>query len=69
MTGLYSISRGVGILLGPLLAGIAVQLGSEPLSSTHGYAAMWLIASVAILASLSLLARVGTDRLVSDKDG
>ena len=69
VTGLYSISRGVGILLGPLLAGIAVQLGSEPLSSTHGYAAMWLIASVAILASLSLLARVGTDRLVSDKDG
>lgn len=69
VTGLYSISRGVGIMFGPLLAGIAVQLGSGPLSSTHGYAAMWLIASVAILASLSLLARVGTNQLVSDRDG
>ncbi len=60
VTGLYSVSRGVGIMLGPLLAGIAVQLASGPLSSTHGYAAMWPVASVAILASLSLLSRVKT---------
>lgn len=62
VTGLYSISRGVGIMLGPVLAGIAVQLGSSPLSGTHGYAAMWLVASAAILGSLQLLARISARR-------
>jgi MFS family permease len=62
VTGLSSISRGVGIMLGPLLAGIAVQFGSGPLSGTHGYAAMWLVASAAILGSLRLLARISARR-------
>jgi MFS family permease len=60
VTGLYSISRGVGIMLGPLLASIAVQLGSGPLSGTHGFAAMWLIAAGAIVGSLPLLARLSS---------
>jgi MFS family permease len=62
VTGLYSISRGVGIMLGPVLAGMAVQLGSSPLSGTHGFAAMWLVASAAILGSVQLLARISARR-------
>jgi MFS family permease len=58
MTGLYSMSRGVGIMLGPLLGGIAVQLGGGLLSGTQGYAAVWLVASCAILGSLPFLSRV-----------
>lgn len=67
VTGLYSISRGVGIMLGPLLAGIAVQLGSGPLSGTHGYAAIWLVASAAILGSLRLLARISARRVAPER--
>lgn len=61
LTGLYSVSRGVGIMLGPLLAGVAVQLGSNLLPATHGYAAMWLVAAGAIGISLLPLARVRAD--------
>jgi MFS family permease len=62
LTGLYSVGRGVGIMLGPLLAGVAVQLGSGILQSTHGYAAMWFVAAVAVLGSLPLLNRMRPER-------
>jgi MFS family permease len=55
LTGLYSLSRGVGIMLGPLLAGVAISAAKPLLSSTEGYAAMWLVAAAAILASIPLL--------------
>jgi MFS family permease len=52
ITGFYSFSRGLGILLGPLLAGLAITLMRSSLASTQGYAAMWLVCGVAILLSL-----------------
>jgi MFS family permease len=55
LTGLYSVSRGIGIILGPVLAGGAIELLRGPLSSTHGYAAMWLVCSLAVFASVPLL--------------
>lgn len=55
ITGFYSFSRGVGILLGPLLAGAAIT-GLRPLlSSTHGYAGMWLVCGVSVLLSAPFL--------------
>lgn len=61
LTGFYSLSRGIGVMLGPLLAGVAVSLLRGPLSGTHGYAAMWLVCSVSILASIPLVRDVGDD--------
>lgn len=58
LTGFYSLSRGIGTMLGPVLAGAAVQLLRQPLSSTHGYAAIWGVAGVAILLSLHFLSRL-----------
>jgi MFS family permease len=55
ITGFYSFSRGVGILLGPLLAGLAITILRPELSSTHGYAAMWLVCAVAMLASAAFM--------------
>ena len=55
MTGLYSVSRGIGIVLGPLLAGTAIQLTRGLLTSTDGYGAMWFVAAVATLASIPAL--------------
>jgi MFS family permease len=55
--GVFGLSRGAGTLLGPVLAGLAIQVFSGTLSSTHGYAAMWGVASAAVLLSLPLLAR------------
>jgi hypothetical protein len=57
LTGVYSMSRGVGIVLGPLLAGAAIQaqqaLGT-PLG-TVDYSALWLVAGLLLIASVPLL--------------
>jgi Na+/melibiose symporter-like transporter len=55
LTGYYSLSRGIGTMLGPLVGGAAVQLARGPLSGTDGYAAVFAVCAVAILASIPLL--------------
>ena len=50
VTGLYSLSRGVGTSLGPLLAGVAIQAGGGD------YRWTWLVCGVAILASIPAMA-------------
>ena len=52
LTGFFSLTRGLGALLGPLLAGLTVEVLRGPFSSTHGYQAMWLVCSAAIFLSL-----------------
>jgi MFS family permease len=58
LTGFYSLSRGLGVMLGPLLAGVAIQVLRGPFSSTHGFAAMWIVTSASILASVPVLSRL-----------
>jgi MFS family permease len=55
LTGFYSLSRGLGVMLGPLFAGVAIQVLGSQFHSTHGYAAMWIVASAAILLSIPAL--------------
>jgi MFS family permease len=69
LTGFYSLSRGIGTALGPLLAGVAIQTLGGPFSATDGYGAMWLVCGGAILLSLPALARLRTlaeDRIDPD---
>ena len=67
LTGYYSASRGLGVMLGPLLAGLAVSAGAGVLSSTHGYAAMWAVCGAAALASTPLVGRVRRDEDEPDR--
>jgi len=46
VTGLYSLSRGLGVALGPLIAGVAVEVAGED------YRWVWLVCAVAILLSI-----------------
>jgi MFS family permease len=55
--GLVDFSRGVGVVLGPVLVGTAISRSSSLLSSTHGYAAMWPAIGLPVLFSLLLLRR------------
>lgn len=50
VTGLYSLSRGVGTSLGPLLAGVAIQ------AAGGDYRWTWLVCAAAILASIPVMA-------------
>jgi Na+/melibiose symporter-like transporter len=61
LSGFYSLSRGIGTALGPLLAGVAISVAREPLASTQGYAAMWAVCAVAVLASIPLVRRLRDD--------
>ncbi len=58
MTGYYSLTRGLGTWLGPLLAGIAIQALAGPFSGTAGYQATWGVCSAAVLLSLLPLQRL-----------
>jgi MFS family permease len=58
MTGLFSVSRGLGVMAGPLLAGVAIDLAGGLFDSTHGYAAAWWVAGLAMLTSIVPLRRL-----------
>lgn len=65
VTGYYGLSRGVGVMLGPIAAGAAISLAAPALSATEGYAAMWGVCSLAVLASIPLVSRM-TSSVASD---
>jgi MFS family permease len=49
--GLFGVSRGVGLLAGPVLAGLAIVALEPVFSATKGYAAVFVVAAAAVLAS------------------
>ncbi len=53
--GWYEFSRGLGASAGPVVTGAAIHLMQPVFPATHGYAAMWLVQALALLASLPLL--------------
>jgi MFS family permease len=59
LTGFYSLSRGVGITVGPILAGILIWLtGSGPFTATKGFQAMWIVCAGAALISIAFLRKL-----------
>jgi MFS family permease len=58
-SALFTVSRGVGGLLGPLTVGVAVELLRGTFASTHGYAAMWPVIGVATLLTWPLIRSLG----------
>jgi len=53
--GLQDFSRGLGLVLGPIAVGAVIDAFHSQLSSTHGYAAMWPVIGIPVLASLVFL--------------
>jgi maltose/moltooligosaccharide transporter len=72
--GIVDVSRGVGVVLGPVVVGAAVSLSSSLFSATNGYAAMWPVIGVVVLLSVPVLRRLdpairyGSD-VTSSNDG
>src|SRR5207253_4603181 len=55
VSGLATTTKGLGLLLGAPLAGIAVDLSRPYLSGTHGYQILWPVCGLPILAAIPLL--------------
>jgi MFS family permease len=58
VAGLFDASSGLGTLLGPTLTGLSIDLLRPFFPASHGYAAMWPVLSLSVLAS-TLILQVG----------
>jgi MFS family permease len=56
VSGLATTTKGVGILIGAPLAGLAIDLSRPYLQSTHGYQVLWPLCGLGILAAIPLVA-------------
>ncbi|HWQ02773.1 MAG TPA: MFS transporter [Gaiellaceae bacterium] len=56
IAGLATTTKGLGLLIGPLVAGIMIDVTKPYLSSTDGYAVLWPVCAVPVLAAIPLVA-------------
>jgi MFS family permease len=56
VTGLATTTKGIGLVVGPLAAGAAIDIFRPYLSATDGYAALWPTVAIPVLAVIPLVA-------------
>jgi MFS family permease len=56
--GLAVMTKGVGLLLGPLVVGAGIQIASTFLDTTKGYQAMWFLVALPVLAVIPLVRKL-----------
>jgi MFS family permease len=59
VSGLFNLSRAVGIVAGPIAVGAAIDMAAPLFPSTHGYGAMWVAIGLPIVLSLALFHYLG----------
>ena len=52
LTGLFSFSRALGAVLGPIVVGVSIDVLAPVFPATNGYGAMWIAIGAPILLSL-----------------
>jgi MFS family permease len=60
--GLQDFSRGVGVVLGPIVVGAVVGVSQPLFESTNGYASMWLVIGLPVLLAAILLKQLEAGR-------
>ena len=58
VSGLATTTKGIGLLVGAPLAGLAIDLSRPYFSATNGYQVLWPICGVLILGAIPLLVRL-----------
>jgi maltose/moltooligosaccharide transporter len=56
ISGLATTTKGLGLLAGPLVAGVMIDVLSPYLDKTDGYGALWPVCAVPVLAAIPLVA-------------
>jgi MFS family permease len=58
VSGLATTTKGLGLLLGAPIAGLAIDLARPYLGATHGYQILWPVCAIPILAAIPLVYRM-----------
>jgi MFS family permease len=58
VTGLATTTKGIGLIIGPLAAGAAIDLTGPYLSATGGYAALWPVMAIPVLAAIPFVVKL-----------
>ncbi len=58
VTGLATTTKGFGLIIGPLVAGAAIDIFSPILQSTDGFAIVWPVVAIPVLAAIPLVAQL-----------
>jgi MFS family permease len=59
LTGFYSLSRGIGIVVGPILAGVLIAVTAQgPFGATRGFQAMWIVCAAGAFGSIPFVRRL-----------
>jgi MFS family permease len=72
ITGLAIVTKGVGLIVGPLAVGAVIEIFAGQLESTDGYAAMWPAVGIPVLLVAPLvymLSRVESGRAATGREG
>ncbi|HEY7003797.1 MAG TPA: MFS transporter [Gaiellaceae bacterium] len=56
ITGLATTTKGLGLLIGPLAAGAAIDIFHDSFRATDGYAVIWPVVAIPVLAVIPLVA-------------
>jgi MFS family permease len=56
ISGLATTTKGFGLLIGPLLAGAAIDVLSPYLEATNGYQILWPLCALPVIAAIPLVA-------------
>jgi MFS family permease len=59
ISGLATTTKGIGLVIGPLLAGAVIDLLGSTLEQTHGYQALWPVLGIPILLAIPFVVRLG----------
>jgi len=62
VSGLFNLSRAVGVIAGPIAVGAAIDLGAPLFEATAGYGAMWVAVGLPIVLSLAFLPAIAGER-------
>jgi hypothetical protein len=58
VSGLATTTKGLGLLLGAPVAGVAIDLARPYLQATNGYQILWPVCGIPILAAIPLVYRL-----------
>jgi MFS family permease len=58
ISGIATTTKGWGLLIGPLVAGVAIDFFSPYLKSTDGYQVLWPVCALPVLAAIPIVANL-----------